>query len=607
MCGIAGVIGNDLKIDIQKINKSQLHRGPDFQSVKVHKDFIFFHSLLKIMDLSDKSHQPIYDQQNGNCIIFNGSIYNYKKLRSTILKNEKFSSDTDTEVLLKLYKIFGYDLTRYLKGMFVFAIFDKSKNKILIFRDWFGIKPLFYSKQNNNIYFASEIKTLIKFPEVEENLTLNQDGVIEFIGFRHLFKNSTTLFKNIKILPKESFFEINLNNFNIQLKKYEIHEKSTKRNKTIDKKAFEELFLENINYHKVSQHKKIACLLSGGVDSSILVSALNKNLLTKNIDIHTYIARDNNSIEIKNAIKINKLYNLKSTYLPVEDINFFDNHKRITKSNDQPLIDCSIIVHNELCAKISKDGFKILFSGNGADEIFYGYPSHIFCYFAKLLKNNFFRYVKEIIHFSKFNSKNIFKIIFHSVYENFPLIIKNFFKRLQVNKRLRHLKFDKKKFKKLNFYENFSSDVFENIRLNYLDKWGLQTYLDYEDKNAMQYSIETRVPYLDIDIYNKTKTIELHDFFKIGTKSVIRNMSFVPDFIKSYPTKEGFAGDMNYYLKRDMTKIVNEIENEFDDIPFINKEKLLNLSNTLNKGNIEFFFRTYSYGIWYNIFFKKKL
>jgi hypothetical protein len=123
----------------------------------------------------------------------------------------------------------------------------------------------------------------------------------------------------------------------------------------------------------------------------------------------------------------------------------------------------------------------------------------------------------------------------------------------------------------------------------------------------MQYSIETRVPYLDIDIYNKTKTIELHDFFKIGTKSVIRNMSFVPDFIKSYPTKEGFAGDMNYYLKRDMTKIVNEIENEFDDIPFINKEKLLNLSNTLNKGNIEFFFRTYSYGIWYNIFFKKKL
>jgi asparagine synthase (glutamine-hydrolysing) len=204
MCGIAGVIGNDLKIDIQKINKSQLHRGPDFQSVKVHKDFIFFHSLLKIMDLSDKSHQPIYDQQNGNCIIFNGSIYNYKKLRSTILKNEKFSSDTDTEVLLKLYKIFGYDLTRYLKGMFVFAIFDKSKNKILIFRDWFGIKPLFYSKQNNNIYFASEIKTLIKFPEVEENLTLNQDGVIEFIGFRHLFKNSTTLFKNIKILPKVS-------------------------------------------------------------------------------------------------------------------------------------------------------------------------------------------------------------------------------------------------------------------------------------------------------------------------------------------------------------------------------------------------------------------
>ena len=606
MCGIAGVIGKDLKIDIKKIEKSQFHRGPDFQSVKVHKDFIFFHSLLKIMDLSNKSHQPIYDEQNKNFIIFNGAIYNYKELKDTILKNEKFSSDNDTEVLLKLYKIFGKDLVNYIKGMFVFLIFDKSKNKIFLFRDWFGIKPLFYSEQNNNFYFASEIKTLIKFPEIEKNLTLNKDAVFEFIGFRHLFKNGSTLFKDIKALPRKSFIEIDLNNFNIQIKKYENLKKLNNLNSTVDEKAFEELFLENINLHLVSQHKKVACLLSGGLDSSVLVSALAKILLKKNIDLHTYTALENNSLESLNAKNLNKLYNLKCNYLVSEDINFFDNHKYITKINDQPLTDCSMIVHHELCAKVSKDGFKILFSGNGADEIFYGYPNHIFCYFAKLLKNNFLRYVKELMHFSKFNSKNIFKIILHSIYENFPLIIKNFYKKLEIKNKLRHLEFDQKQLKNLDFYEDLSSDIFENVRLNYLDKWALQNYLDYEDKNSMHYSIETRVPYLDIDIYNITKTLDLCEFFKKGTKSIIRNMSFVPDFTSGNKVKEGFAGNLSYYLIRDKKKILNEIKNKFDDIPFINKEKLLNLFNTLSSKNLEFFYRTYSYGTWYNIYFKKK-
>ena len=605
MCGLAGVVGNIPKINFKEILNSLKYRGPDYNSYILGKKFVFFHSLLKIMDLSNKSQQPMYDELTGNYIIFNGSIYNYKEIKKKLLINEKFQSDSDTEVILKLYKIYGKNLTKHIRGMFAFAIYDKHKNKIFLFRDFFGIKPLYYSIIDNVLYFASEIKILTKFDKVKKNLSLDSYSALSFISYRHLLGNNSTLFKNIKSLPAGSFLEIELDTFKYKIKRYISIDKTTQRNENINHKNFEKIFLENIRNHLITKHKKVACLLSGGLDSSVLIASIRN--ISKNLQISTYTAIEKNSIEAKNAKKINKIYNLTKNYINIDNINFFDKHKKITKIIDQPLTDASMIIHNILCEKVSKDGFKVLFSGNGADEIFYGYPGHINGYFAKLLRNNLFYFIQRIINFRKYNSKNTFLVILRSIYENFPLKIKNFYKRFIIKKKISHLNLEKLDLNNLNFYEDLSSDLFENINLNYKNKWALQNYLDYEDKNSMNYGIECRVPYLDIHFIDLIKNTDLKHVFDVGTKSLIRRMSFIPNFLKSERKKIGFAGDLFHYLEKDKKKIKNEIEKEFDNIPMIDKKKLLLLGNNLNKKNFEIFFRTYSFGIWYNANLKDKI
>ena len=152
MCGIAGVIGS-FEDDTENILNSLKNRGPDYQNFYQNKNLVFFHSLLKIMDLSENSAQPMIDKKTGNVIIFNGEIYNYKEIRKKYLSDNIFNSDTDTEVILKIYELFGNEVTQHLKGMFVFAIYDNHKKKVFIFRDNFGIKPLYYSSLKSNFFF----------------------------------------------------------------------------------------------------------------------------------------------------------------------------------------------------------------------------------------------------------------------------------------------------------------------------------------------------------------------------------------------------------------------------------------------------------------------
>jgi len=264
MCGIAGIIGNFEISDLETIKIALRHRGPDRQSSFKKNEFCFMHSLLKIMDLSDQSVQPMVDESTGNVIIFNGSIYNYKDLKKNYFIRDKFKSKTDTEILLKMYQKFGLNFLNYLKGMYAFAIFDKKKNKIFIFRDKFGIKPLFYFSKLSYLIFASEIKVLLKNKIVKNSVEVNYKKVVEFIGHRHLNGSSSTLIKNIKVLNPGNFIE-----YDLKLKKFDIIKFDFKKDQKYQKKDnyyFENIFKESLDYLTITEHKKIACLLSGGLD-----------------------------------------------------------------------------------------------------------------------------------------------------------------------------------------------------------------------------------------------------------------------------------------------------------------------------------------------------
>tara|TARA_X000000950_G_C13907434_1_gene657537 strand:+ start:1253 stop:3064 length:1812 start_codon:yes stop_codon:yes gene_type:complete len=601
MCGIAGVIGS-FEDDTENILNSLKNRGPDYQNFYQNKNLVFFHSLLKIMDLSENSAQPMIDKKTGNVIIFNGEIYNYKEIRKKYLSESIFNSDTDTEVILKIYELFGNEVTQHLKGMFVFAIYDNHKKKVLIFRDNFGIKPLYYSSLESNFFFSSDIKTLLKFKNVKKEVELNEKIVVSFIGNRQLFKNNETLFKNIKILPKSSFVEIDINTKNFSISKYKSNFKQFD-NKNYQN--FENLFLKNLDEHILTKHDKIACFLSGGLDSSLLASSLSK--IKTNKKIYTFTALQKNLFESDNAKKINEIQKFNPTYLNTENINFFDELEKVNKINFQPSVDLSVIVHKKLCEEVRKKNIKIIFSGNGADEMFYGYPSHFYSYFAYNFKKNYniFKLINKILSFKKTNAKSFLDIFKGTFVQILPLKLINYIKKIQLKNKVSHLNISKINIQKLNFYDEHDLDKFKNIKKNYMDSWALQNYLDYEDKNSMYYGIEIRVPYLDIELEKIINNYSLESFFSEGSKSHLRRISFLPDIIAKEKRKSGFAGDLNLFYEKYYEQILYKIENDFNDIPLINNKKLRDMFKNLNLENSEIFFRTYSYGIWYLSCFKE--
>ena len=595
MCGLAGIIGKYSFTERDLMLKSMVHRGPDSQNFFEHKNFCFMHALLKIMDLSDESLQPMTDNITGNVIIFNGSIYNYKDLKKKFFSNENLKSNTDTEIILKLYSKFGLNFTNYIKGMFAIAIYDKKKNKILIVRDRVGIKPLFYFANCSNFIFASEIKTLLKNIHIKKSIKLDENEVINFIAHRQLSGFSNTLIKNIKILEPGNLIIYDLDNKVFKIHRYINEEKNLFKS---NEDEFEKIFDKSVNYHTITEHKKVACLLSGGLDSSLLSIILKNNLRDK--EIHTFSSILNKpNVENQNIQKIVHDYDFQQHYIFENELDFFNHHQKTIYDLDQPTPDASSTMHNLLCKKVSEQGFKVLFTGNGGDENFLGYSLHSYGYLADLLtKFNFIKFYKEMNKLKKFNpTKNIF---LRSIKEMIKIDLLNKNKQFQLKKRIKHLNINYD-YNNSNFYKKIDNNILENIILNFKTHWGMQSFLDYEDKNSMAYGIESRVPFLydDINLFASKLLRDKH--FKNGTKSLLRNHSIMPSYLKDKP-KYAFASNLHGYLDKSINQIKEMIFYNFDKIPLIDNEKLINLSK--DKKNYDIFFRTYSYGLWYNNIFK---
>lgn len=596
MCGIAGIIGKYSESEKLMIANEMRHRGPDGVGFFENKNFCFIHTLLKIMDLSPNSKQPMIDHENGNVIIFNGAIYNYKELRDKFFKNKKLTSDTDTEILLLLYQKFGIKFLDKVKGMFSLAIYDKKNEKIFIIRDRYGIKPLYYYNDSDHFIFASEIKILLKHKKIKSTLNLNVDEVLKFIGHRQILGFKNTLLKNIKSLEQGRILELDIKTKNFKIDFYDQKIDNFNLSENINNNIFENKFNEVIKYHTITEHKKIACLLSGGIDSSLLSILLKSQSEDK--EIHTFSSiLDNPNEENLNIKKLVKENNFFHHFVSENSINFFDDHLKTIKDMDQPTADAATTLHNVLCREVSKNGFKVLFSGNGGDEHFFGYPLHIYGFLASILDQKKFRlYFNELKKIKKYSAKK--ELFIRSIKELFSQKILNQIKRKQLKSRVKHLEFNYDHIKNVNFYENFSNNIFKNIIMNYKTHWGLQSFLDYEDKNSMAYGIECRVPFLDSDIANINFNTKLSKHFEFGTKSLLRKHSKMPIYIGNKREKYGFAANLEGYVDKNIDKMNEKIFYEFKDVPLIKRDKLIDMSKSNNK-DYGVFFRTYSYGVWY--------
>ena len=386
MCGIAGIIGSpDLNFNKEKILKSILHRGPNSSGIYSKENVTLIHSRLSILDISDNGNQPMIDKENGVIIIYNGEIYNFKELRKE-LKTFNFFSNSDTEVILKLYIKYGIKLVNKLEGMFSIAIWDSKKKKLFLIRDRFGIKPIFYYYSGKYLAFSSEIKPIIDFGMKSE---LNEDTLFKYLKYGMLNTSDETFFKNIFSVPAGAILTFYKNK--IHIKKYwKLQDNYSKKFSRLSEKDIEEKtfnLLESIfNEHLISDVPVGLCLSSGS-DSRILLNFLEKFNLNS-FESFTYGFNENKYDEIRKINNINPKIKKNSLILTSDDL-IHDLEESINMF-EEPIGGVGTLGLYKVMKLAKKKKIPVVLSGEGADEAFCGYKYYYYYYLWELYKNKKF-------------------------------------------------------------------------------------------------------------------------------------------------------------------------------------------------------------------------
>ncbi|MDA9973210.1 asparagine synthase (glutamine-hydrolyzing), partial [Candidatus Pelagibacter ubique] len=365
MCGISAWFSEKTILikDFNNFRDSVAHRGPDNSQTKIYKydnKFVALgHRRLSIIDLNDKANQPM--SYGSYQIVFNGEIYNYLELKDELKKKGvTFETNSDTEVLLKSYIYWKEKCLDKFNGMFSFLIVDEDKEKIFFARDRFGIKPLYYYRDDHTFYFASEIKQFITLRDFKPVGNINAIG--NFIDNRYLDYSEETFFKDVfQVRGGEAGF-VNLKN--LKMDKYiwyDLNKKNIKSTAT-----FKEKFNKSIDYRLRSDVEVGSCL-SGGVDSSSIVCLADKKLsdAKKKYTLQTFTSCfKDKEFDERDLIKITKKQtSIKTHYIFPQEKEFFKDIDKLIYFQDEPFWSSSIYAQSCVFKEANKNGVKVMLDG----------------------------------------------------------------------------------------------------------------------------------------------------------------------------------------------------------------------------------------------------
>ena len=580
MCGIAGYFGKkDISTDVIKSTLSIMsNRGPDSQNFKKfyseQNNAFLLHSRLSIIDLKKRSNQP-YVFKN-HVLTFNGEIYNYIELKKHLeKKNYIFLTDSDTEVLIKLYDCYREDSLKLLEGMWAFAIYDKVKKNLILSRDRFGEKPLHIYKTNNGIFFGSETKFIENLSSnIQEPNHLKSKTFLNF-GYNSVFLNKQTFKKNIFSINASSFININ-SKLEISEKKYwkiGRYKNDIQMSSKVASEKVNDLITNSLKIRLRSDVKNIFCL-SGGIDSGSLVSIASKKF---NMKVDTFSIIDSNSPKYNERHLIEKTLEdtgAKKNFLFTEKINFFETLKKVVKYYNSPVLTVNYLLHALMQKKIKDLGYKVVISGNGADEISAGYYDH-YLYHLKDLKN--FGTNKEFKDGYADWKKYLHPIIRNKNFKNFN----KYFKNIQ-NPTIKN---EYKDIFKSNLDLNLkSSNFFHSDLKNKMNSQipeRLYPILYMDDLNSMMNSIENRTPFLDSKLVEFLFTIPSSIYIQKGySKYILRNSmkGILNNKIRNARRKYGFNASLSSFKDFTKKKYIEYLYDNIKDIShLINKEKLYKL------------------------------
>ena len=393
MCGIVGFIEKNKSIDIvTNMLEIQSYRGPDnrgeFFDEKsgVHLG----HNRLSIQDLSSYGHQPFISDCKNYIIVFNGEIYNFENLRDKLIKlGHKFISKTDTEVILYSYKQWGIKCINQFVGMFTFSILDKVQNKLIIVRDRAGVKPIYYYTKNNQFIFSSEIKSFHKHPKFEK--IQNLDALPYYFQFGYI-PAPYTVFQNCFKLEAGHYLELKLESLKFKVIKYwdvndfYLQKKITKNEDEIIV-DIENILDDSIRLRLISD-VPVGGFLSGGYDSSLVVSMLTKNQ-DKKINTFTIGFNDDKYNEAEHAKEVAEYLGTNHTEYYMNDSDMLDLVEEIPFYYDEPFGDSSALP-TMIVSKLARKTVTVALSADGGDELFCGYSKYFFLHsFQNIFSSNF--------------------------------------------------------------------------------------------------------------------------------------------------------------------------------------------------------------------------
>jgi len=418
MCGINGIFHlNNTQVDPNQLIKMRdimEHRGPDDSGIYIDKSIGLGHRRLSIIDTSTAGHQPFVSDNGRYIIVFNGEIYNYQSFYPELKsKGIALKSGSDTEVLLKLYELYGMEMLDRLNGMFAFAIWDTLERKLTLCRDRMGVKPLYYCIYKSTLYFASEQKALFA---AGVPIGISENGMEEYI-FNRFNAGEETLFNHVKKLLPGHHMVIDEDGKTKTTRWWNLKEQIQNHSKIVDpKKWFEETFFESVRLRMVSD-VPVGVLLSGGLDSCSILSALYhqnfKNIETFNI---SFSEEEHNEYGLAKNISDEYGYNFNHTKL--ENESLYQNVIDSSYFQDEPIMHLNE-PHLLAIAKLAKPKVKVLISGEGADELMGGYVRY------KALKNpSLLKVISQISSFTLFNKKPRYDKLFrYSKINNNPDLV----------------------------------------------------------------------------------------------------------------------------------------------------------------------------------------
>lgn len=581
MCGIVGFTNfsqdsfNNIEV-LEAMNNSIEHRGPDEAGIYSQDEIFLGHRRLSIVDLSSGK-QPMKSSDGNLTIVFNGEIYNYKELQEELKKDGfKFETDSDTEVILNLYRKYHLDFVKHLNGMFAFAIWDKNDENLIMARDRMGEKPLFYQINKHDVIFASELKALVKHPAA--NKQISKEGLNKFLTYEYI-PSPYTILDNVWKLEAGQMIVVKKDSvkkhFYWQYPSIDFIDGEVNSDKKQIISELDDLLRDSIRM-RLQADVPVGVLLSGGIDSS-LVTAIASQVKTSKEKIKSFsIYFDEKSYDESAHIKrIVNNFDLDHHSQLVRSADMLEIIPKLGSIMDEPMADPSIVPTYYL-SKMTSSKVKTVLGGDGADELFAGYPT----YTANKLVNIYniipFELRTPLTKLIKFAQGSVLPVSGKNIALDFKL--KQFFRGTGIASEIRFFRWmggfldiEKKDILSDKFrtsilgqltYEDINrylSRVNINSELNRLLYLSQKLYLADDilvktDRAAMQNSLEIRAPFLDHRLVEYAAG--LHERFKLrrfSQKYILKKLSekYLPKE-NIYRPKKGFGVPITQWLKDDL-------------------------------------------------------